>query len=454
MHLPIPTGSGSFAALLALVGACSIPSTAQSRTQVFTHATVIDGTGVPPRRDVTILVSNGRVAALQPGSAPIPAGATVVDLTGKYVIPGLIDAHVHLGTQLRPPGVMAAILNAALLGGVTSVRDMGGQLDIVRPLARRGVSDTSAIPRIVYAAIMAGPGMWTDGPRAQFFAGEAWPGQSLSVRRVNTIADVPAAITAAKASGASAIKMYNSLDAPVVRALADEARRQGLAVWSHFYVDPAPPSNVVAAGASVVSHADGFIYETMSDASRRGPLDSVRAARAVAFARTPLESPKVRDLIALMRKRNTILDATLFIMRASPDSVGRLDDRRVQLFHEAVGFARRFHEAGGEIDAGTDAIGGSTPNLHTELQLLVDSVGLTPLEAIRAATLVSAQALGISDSLGTIAVGKVADLVVLNADPTTDIANTLTVSAVMKAGRLYRRDRPMSVTPGTRPPVR
>lgn len=107
-----------------------------------------------------------------------------------------------------------------------------------------------------------------------------------------------------------------------------------------------------------------------------------------------------------------------------------------------------------DVAAGTDAVGGSTPNLHVELQLLVDSVGLTPLEAIRSATQVNARALGISDSAGTIAPGMIADLVVLDADPSVDIANTITVSAVMKAGRLFRRERPLPTPPSARPPRR
>lgn len=95
---------------------------------------------------------------------------------------------------------------------------------------------------------------------------------------------------------------------------------------------------------------------------------------------------------------------------------------------------------------------GSTPNLHVELQLLVDSVGMSPLEAIRAATQVGARALGMSDSLGTLTPGKKADLVILNADPSLDIANTMSVLAVMKAGRLYERPRPMVPPPGARRP--
>ena len=153
-----------------------------------------------------------------------------------------------------------------------------------------------------------------------------------------------------------------------------------------------------------------------------------------------------------MKQRKVIFDPTLFIMRAAPDSTGRIDPVRGALFHSAAEFTRAAHRAGIEIDAGTDALGGSTPNIHVELQLLVDSVGMTPLEAIRAATLVSARAAGMADSIGTIEVGKLADLVVLAGDPSRDIASTMSVVGVMKSGNYHERSRPMTPPPGAGAP--
>jgi hypothetical protein len=441
--------------LVAIASAGCRPIIAQTRvseTIALANVTVIDGTGAPPRPNMTIVIRDGRIRSIEPSSRSLTQDATVIPLRNKFIIPGLIDAHVHLGTQPRPDGVMAAILRAAFLGGVTSVRDMGGRLDIIRPLALQGNSDTSAMPRVRYSAIVAGPGMWFDGERARFFHGDHAIGTSPGIRRIDASTDIPRVIAEVKRTGASAIKIYNTIEPALLHRLATEARRQGLAVWSHSYVDPGAPSDVVKAGASVVSHADGFIYELLPEVVRRSTRDSVRAARQGAFLRRPLESQLIRGLVDTMRVRGTILDATLMVMRPAPDSAGRIDRRHAALFHAAVDFVRLAHRSGVDVAAGTDALGGSSPNIHAELQLLVDSAGFSPLQALRSATLVSARALGMADSVGTIAVGKVADLVILDRDPTADIANTLTVSAVMKAGRLVRRDRPLGTPPMARPP--
>lgn len=443
----------------ALLAASSIVACRTSISQAtpavvaLTHVTVIDGTGTSPRPDMTILIDAGRIVRVQPSSVPLPPTTVERNLAGRFVIPGLIEAHVHLGTQPRPPAVMEAILRASLLGGVTSVRDMGGQFELVDRYARLGQRDSAAVPRVLFAAIVAGPGMWLEGERSRFFAGASEIGASPSVRRLRDSADVVPAVTAAKRAGAAGIKIYNTIAPSLVRAVAAEAHRQGLHVWSHLYVDPGAPSSLIDAGAEVVSHADMFVAEVVSAAAREGTIDAYRAARQVAYADMALITrPPVQRLIALMKERRVIFDPTLFIMRPGLDSMGRVDPRHGALFHAAVLFTRAVHRAGVDIAAGTDALGGSTPNLHTELQLLVDSVGMTPLEAIRAATLVGARALGIAETTGTIEAGKRADLVVLAGDPSIDIANTTTVIGVMKAGHYHERARAMPTPPGARAP--
>jgi len=429
-------------------------SAARGQTVALTHANVIDGTGSAIQTNRTIIIDGTRIVAIQPASATIPRGASIRDLSGRYVIPGLIDSHVHLGTQPRPSGVMEQILRATLLGGVTTVRDMGGQYEIVSNMARLGAPDTAPMPRVVYSAIVAGPGMWLDGDRARFFAGASQPGESPTVRRLTQMSDVVPAIAAARRAGASGIKIYNTIEAPLVRAIAAEAHRQGLHVWSHFFVDPNPPSLLIDAGAEVVSHGDQFVAEALTDADRRAPVAEYRAARARAYASPDLvSSSAVRALVAKMKARGVILEPTLTVMRPAPDSAGRIPTPSGLLFHNAVEFTRAAYRGGVELAAGTDALGGSTPNIHLELQLLVDSVGLTPAQAIRAATSINARALGVADSVGTIATGKRADLVVLVKNPLTDIANTQTVVGVMKAGRYHERPRPMGSPAGTRPPA-
>lgn len=441
----------------ALVGSLIFSGAIRQRTVPqyisLTGATVFDGTGAPSCSGTTILVADGRIAGVFPdGSRPTPLGARAIDLRGRYVIPGLIDAHVHLGTSPRPAQMSVQILRAVFLGGVTAVRDMGGQLDLVRPLVALGADDTIPVPRVIMAAIMAGPGDWFSGGRGTFFASGAAPGEAPTVRRVGADSDVRAVIAAARAAGAHGIKVYNTVPASLQRRLAEEAKRQGLRAWSHLSVDPARPSDVIRSGAEVVSHADQFISELLPDALLDAPFPVRRDARVGAIARARTDTAPFMAVLALMRQRNVILDPTLYIIAAAASDTGDVNRARyADLLQFAVTMTRRAQRAGVELAAGTDHIGGSSPNLHAELQLLVDSVGLTPAQALRAATLGGARALGIADSMGTLVQGMRADLVVLGANPETDIANTQTVISVMKAGVLYERSRPMSTPPFARP---
>jgi imidazolonepropionase-like amidohydrolase len=139
--------------LLASASTTSFLQVSQSREPplvALRGLTVIDGTDLPPRPRTTVVISGARIARIQPDSAPLPAGAVERNLTGRFVIPGLVDAHVHLGTQPRPVAVMEQILRLAFLGGVTSVRDMSGQFELVSRFAALGNTDSMPMPRVTY----------------------------------------------------------------------------------------------------------------------------------------------------------------------------------------------------------------------------------------------------------------------------------------------------------------
>lgn len=426
---------------------------ARAGVSAISHVTIIDGTGAPARPDMTVIIEGRRILSVAPSNAVVvPAGANEIDGRGKYLVPGFIDSHIHTGTQSeRPASMNEAILRNALLGGVTTARDMGGRTELVRSLALRSTDDTTPWPRLYLSAIMAGPGSWFDGPRGIYMAGSDVVGESPLVRRVGAGTDVARVIADAKAAGATGIKIYNSVQAPLIRELVAEAHRQGLRAWSHLSVDPAMPSEVIASGVDAVSHADQFIVDVMRPMPT-APVAERRAVRDSAFIAAATYTTQLRAMIADMRRRGTTLDATLFVMAPRPDSLGRVTPQAARLFHFAAGMVRLADSAGVPIVAGTDNIGGGSPNIHAELQLLVDSAGLSPLHALRAATLNGALVLGIADSVGTIAPGKLADLIMLRADPIEDIANTQTLAWVMKAGRMYPRTTPMTLPLYARPP--
>lgn len=394
---------------------------ASVRTTVlaFTHVTVIDASGAPARRDMTVVVAGARIVALgKSGQTRVPMGARVVDARGKFLIPGLWDMHAHLGTEAFDRDAHLALFVA---NGVTGVRVMTGSTEhhVWREEIEAG---TILGPRMIIASERIDEAK-TDEAQAR----EA-------VRR-------------AKREGADFFKVYDALPRASYFAAADEARRLKFPLAGHV------PASVTAAEASAagqrsVEHFTG--------------LDEAKADRAKADA-----------VISVFRRNATWLCPTLVVRH----NYARLDDRRMatdprlkyakpswrarwlrmtdesaktpaaewakrrELIRKEDDLVGAMSRAGVGILAGTDdanpyVIPGFS--LHDELALLVAS-GLTPMQALRAATYNSAKFLGRLDSLGTVQTGKLADLLLLDADPLADIRNATKINAVVLNGRLLDR---------------
>ncbi len=419
------------AAALALAG----PAAAQA--VLYRNATLIDGTGAPARPGMSVLVEGERIADVQPADrlSP-PPGARVVDLSGKYLLPGLIDSHEHLAT---PPNrrQAEASLRRDLYGGVTAVRDMADDLRAVAELARASLRAEIPAPDIYYAALMAGPSFFAD-PRTVAVSYGYKPGHTPWMQAIDESTDLREAVTLARGTSAVAIKIYANLPADLVAKIAAEARRQGMQVWAHTAVYPTTPAEVIAARPHVMSHACSLAHQalgTPASYQARTPMDPEPFVRG--------DNPVTALLVGQMKDSGIVLDATTSIYAHLEAQAAKTPGARKPLCTGAMsdGLVRQAWKAGVEIAAGTDWVApydDPWPTLHHELAALV-KLGMSPAEVIRAATLNGARAAGQARDLGTVEAGKLANLIVTAKDPTADIANLKTLDVTIKRGREYRR---------------
>jgi len=407
------------------------PAQPAAETVVLTHAAVIDGTGTPAQADSTVLIRNGRIAAVYPSaSQPVPAGARVEDLTGKWIIPGLIDAHVHIATGSGDLARYKDLLTKLLLNGVTGVREMAGDARVLAYLAREARLDAPGWPDIYYSALMAGPTFFAEDARVPGASRGLLIGSAPWMRAVDETTDIRIAVAEAKGTGATGVKLYANMPASLVRAIAAEAHRQGLLVWTHATVFPARPSDAVAAGANTISHTAYLVWE----AAPHVPSDYQSRAYGE-FAHVGADDPKIVALLGRMKEQGVILDATLRVFEQQPDHGAK------GLVPWIYAVTRAAHSMGVLIDAGTDSQGLSKDGgaaVVDEMASLVKQCGFSPEEAIQAATQVSAMVVGQSAQRGTIAPSKAADLVVLSADPSLDVQNVRKIVEVLKDGKAFR----------------
>jgi imidazolonepropionase-like amidohydrolase len=431
-------------ALCALALSAAAPPPAQR--VVYRGATLIDGTGAPPQPDMAVVVNGARIEAVLPAgglTARMTEGADIVDLAGRWLLPGLIDSHQHLAT---PPNrrLAEAHLRRDLYSGITATRIMADDLRAIAELDRAARAGEIPGPDLYYAALVAGPSFFGD-PRTAAVSFGYTPGTAPWAQAIDAGTDIPLAVARARGTGAAALKIYSDLPPELVRRLAEEAHRQGLMVWAHAMVFPTPPADVLAANPDVVSHTCYLAYQAMERRPQsyreRVPVDPAPFAHG--------DNPVMAALFATMRARNILLDATLRVYRegerrATPERPAHCS---LDLAARLTAQARR---AGVLVSAGTD---GDTraadpyPSLFEELELLVGQAGFTPLEAIRAATQIGAMTMGRGQDMGVVAAGRRADLVVLERDPVADIANMRSVLLVVKNGLRYVRADYRPITP-------
>lgn len=431
---PAPAAFGVHVLRVLLLALLLTPS-ASAALLAIEQVTVIDvvkGKLDGPR---TVLVQDGRIAAVgEPGMA-LPEGAERVDGKGKFLLPGLIDLHVHLFNHSsgRAPNEWTFPLFVA--HGVTAVRDMRTQpagLVVVERWRAAAARGELIAPRIAAT--------------------------TMAIRAANS-ADAREEVRQGKSAGADFIKIFSELPAASWRAALDEARSVGLPVGGHI---PQTIDVRVAAQAGQRSNEHlTRIHEASSTAAEGAPEAEVlekfdeTLCRAVAVALAKADQTQVPTLVLLAQEasptRTQYTSAPLWpLLRADEQARWRaILDTEAESFRKLAAvrwavtrrIARILHTAGVEMLVGTDApMPGVYPglSLHEELERLVEC-GLKPAQALRAATFGAAEFLGQAEESGSVAAGRRADLVLLSADPLQDITKTRSIEAVVLGGRLLRR---------------
>jgi imidazolonepropionase-like amidohydrolase len=426
------------------------------------HANLWDGTGHGPVPNAVTLVRGNRIlCAGAAGECPVPPRARIIDAHGQWLIPGLIDSHVHLLflTGGSATEELALDLRDLLAQGVTTVRDMG--TNPAELLAR--VNATTAAPRVYAMQLVAGQRFFFNGfqgvrtnrgvvfrqPPAMTMQALGWT--PILFRRDD---DPDSVVAAAKNAGAMGLKLYAQLDLASVRKLVAAAHRAGMPVWGHAWVQPASAFEQAAAGQDGIVHAAGLAGELFS-AEERDTLvrdGDLQVATAEVATVGAAHDPRISEALDSMARMGTFFEPTL---DATRHSVAYFDAKRRHIPSEQEEYVRAGSGFGMEvtreavrrgvrISAGSDHVAygpaSERSSLFGELRLLVDSIALTPTAALLAATRDAARAIGGEPArrLGTIETGRYVDLVLLSKNPLVDIDNLDSVEWIMKGGQLWR----------------
>jgi len=413
----------------------------------LTGGTLIDGNGGPPLPNAVVLIKGNKIVAAG-RQLKYPKSARVVDASGKYILPGFIDLHVHYTEW------MGELL---LAHGVTTVKDLGNDVDWISKVSREVDEGKFRGPRI-------------------FFVGDGLDAPPASKEHHHVAVEdskmAQAAVTILKSRGASGIKVREKITPELLRAITDKAHQLGMVVTGHLRQTDA--REAALAGIDGLEHATG-ILQALGKSSRTIDPSQNELKRFVADLKafSQIDDAKLDELLAFLSKKKVALIPTMSIFWRMGS------ERRDEFAREDAEFAKidalsyvpkemrgiwatsafynlepadlaevkagykkmqqlllKYSKAGGRVLCGSDtSISVPGLSLQREMLMLVDS-GFTPMQAITSATKANAQFLGKGNEVGTIAAGKLADLVVIDADPLQEIGNVRRVKMVIKNGQI------------------
>ncbi|SDL87115.1 Imidazolonepropionase [Pedobacter sp. ok626] len=383
-------------------------------TLILTNANVLDVKLGRFIKGKDIVISKGKIIALTSSPKKWKA-AKLIDLQGKFIVPGLIDAHVHV-TAHRKNNIENTYkhLEYFLRHGITSVRDAAGDGSALLQAQTEIRQGRRTGADVYFAAFMAGDWYFNRDQQLRNEPYHPWE------QRLVPATNLDSAMKAAKDCGATGVKLYHSFDREFLPKVIASAKKHGLKAWGHTMMYPATPVEVVGAGLEVLSHVSMLENLTIDTLffKRRTPL---------AYKDSVIAHLDVSTFCRMMKKKNAILDATLCVS----------EERDPWVFP----LLKRVHQQGVEIAAGTDQIvdlNRPYPRLIDELSYFVENCGFTNCEALRAATIVGARVIGQEKHIGTIEKNKQADLLVLNDNPLLNIRALANIEVVIKSGKIVR----------------
>ncbi len=418
-----------------------LPSLPVSATVLINNVTVIDGTGKPAKPGQTVLVDGDRIVAIKDHAVPAPKGATVIDGRGKFLIPGLADMHIHLAGRPKPGESPVTdggrrLLQGYLYDGVTFVYDAGNDPSYIFAMREAERSGRMISPRIFATGFGIG---WTGG------YGGAGPGAVQSYEEGVKAFDVllPQKPDLIKFLYAPLVlndpKVLPAWDLTIMHRLIMYANERGFRTTIHA-VEESTARNAIEAGINTFAHpvylSDTSDKHALLVATRGIPVVSTLAVMTDIIG--VVENPKYFEAPAY---RSLLTDADIaYFGEANRDRYIRtnLAPWAKGALVRGSASVRKLYEAGGILVAGTDRSVGE--NAIQELELMAGA-GIPPIQVIKAATLNAAIYLNVQDRIGSIEEGKLADMVLLNADPTKDIQNVRTISAVILGGKVIDRSR-------------
>jgi imidazolonepropionase-like amidohydrolase len=431
----------------------------------ITHLRIIDGTGAAPIENQSLLLDGAKIAGVQPAGAPIPAGFQVIDGSGETALPGIVGMHNHLFYLQRPnidpsghfdnpiivPQMTFSAPRLYLANGVTTMRTTGS----VEPY-----TDLS-LKREIDAGKLVGPhmdvtGPYLEGPGAFF----------IQNHQITSPADARKTVAYWAEQGVNSFKAYMNITRAELKAAIDEAHRHHLKLTGHLCSVNYPE----AAELGIDNLEHGFFVNTQLDPGKQPDKCSATTGGPTLLAMKP-GSPQANALIDLLVRKHVALTSTLPVFEQNvplhaPLQVRQMDvltaqakesylylrnltasragtprgQQALEGYQNDLGLERQFVAAGGLLIAGPDPTGngGVIPGFgdQRELELLVEA-GFTPLEAIRIGTLNGATYLGLADRIGSIEVGKNADLVIVGGNPAANINDIENVVTVFKDGVGY-----------------